>query len=144
LCSASDVCTECKEGFYFNSKSERCESDCGNGYFENKLAKRCTLCDRSKVTTCVDYKTKAVSCTDLHHGRNLLNTVTNECVNACPAGTWKNCDVCKPCGKLVCDSVGVASGECKEESNCDTCLEDEKCLTCKAGYLFIEETYKCV
>lgn len=61
----SDVCEACQEGKFFDPKTKRCRSDCGPGYFRNSATLTCEMCDISEVTTCVDYATKATSCTNV-------------------------------------------------------------------------------
>lgn len=103
-------CTKCAEGFF--NENGVCVEKCSNGNFANSETKTCEPCDISCLT-CVDSSTNCTSCPDNTY---LLN---NACVSACPSGTYPSIsNECTPC-----------------PGDCDTCLNADKCTSCKIGFL---------
>ncbi|ESU44698.1 Variant-specific surface protein, partial [Giardia duodenalis] len=128
--TAAATCTECITDLYLKTEASdtSCVSaeDCNTGYFPNDNAggkKKCLPCsDNSNggIADCGECSllpsasrssTPLVTCTKC--STNNLSPLKNECMASCPAGTYDDNSICKPCH--------VSCAECNSNANQDSC-----------------------
>ena len=130
------VCTECAADFYLKpaagagAAAPSCvaASECGEGFFPTTVSdvKKCVACstkDNGGIENCAKCSLKATStkagpivmCSECT--TNNLSPLKDECMAACPAGTYANNKVCTPC-----------------HSSCASCQTDDKETSCTACY----------
>jgi hypothetical protein len=109
-CDACDekTCTKCENGFYPFAKDPRnCVPCRGNRYVVEKG--QCTKCKPGFCLKCVAGNSQ--KCEVCHVSTFLVN---GQCLNTCPAGTFRSRNQCLPCA-----------------SNCLSCYDNEHCQVCK-------------
>ncbi|EFO62130.1 High cysteine membrane protein Group 6 [Giardia lamblia P15] len=130
------TCTECQEDRYFKAKientAESCETkeSCIGTHFPNDNAdgkKRCLLCsdknggiERCGECALLSQATRAtalVKCSKCTTGN--LSPLGDECMLDCPAGTYADSNVCKPCHESC--------------SGCETGNAEASCTACYPG-----------
>jgi len=129
-------CTECLNGFYPFAKDPRhCVPCRGDRYVVEKG--QCTKCKPGHCLKCVAGNSN--KCEVCHVSTFLVN---GQCINACPAGTYRYRNTCTPCTPNC--------GKCLDKDHCVDCkapliLYNKTCTTkCPTGYILNNLTKKCV
>ncbi|ESU40690.1 Variant-specific surface protein, partial [Giardia duodenalis] len=127
------TCTECNANLYLktvtgSSTETSCVTaeDCNTGYFPNdnvENKKKCILCNTvadGGITNCGECslltsasRAGAILITCTKCTSNKLSPLKDACLTACPAGTYDDNSICKPCH--------VSCAECNGNANQDSC-----------------------
>ena len=120
------VCTECTGDLYLKTvgSTTSCVTDCGEGFFATTVSgvKKCVSCSdtgnggiencaKCSLTASPARAGAAVTCTECTS--NKLSPLGDACLATCPAGTYDDNNVCKPCH--------VSCAECNSNANQDSC-----------------------
>ncbi|ELP92042.1 hypothetical protein EIN_291610 [Entamoeba invadens IP1] len=137
--STKETCVECKENFYYNGDSKKCESGCDlTTHFVNISEKlqMCSMCNKafSNCQSCTSQQ-----CTKCETKYYTQPDTPHTCERDCPDAYYKGDGVCTKCTDncLSCDEYFCHSCEKKYvlsngDLTCERC-QDKSCLKCSQG-----------
>lgn len=105
VCTSSDSCSKCKNGFLINGK---CVDFCPKGFFPQYNPNICTKC----CTRCTECSYINI-CSECKEGKFLFNDL---CIKQCPESTFEKDGKCLHCPE-----------------RCALCDDNENCLECIPG-----------
>jgi proprotein convertase subtilisin/kexin type 5 len=124
-CPTASVCNLCMDGYFLNTLTNQCTSNCPNGYYADAASKVCMVCSPA-CGTCVTNNYTCITCKDIGSVKHYK--FGNTCVTRCPYLNYfqnepaRRCEACKPACKIcinaiddciVCNPGSVISGrEC--------------------------------
>ncbi|ESU44378.1 Variant-specific surface protein [Giardia duodenalis] len=128
--SAKITCTKCETGKYLKTTSDSTScveaSGCGSGFFpkaDDKAGNKCVACSSASdggIADCSECSllpsasgssTPLVTCTKCSTKK--LSPLGDACLDGCPAGTYNDNNICKPCH--------TSCTECNSNANQDSC-----------------------
>lgn len=106
ICNKDD-CIECLPGSFLDSNGD-CKTNCGDGYYEDPITKKCVKCSTENCKEC-----DAKKCNECIAPLKL--TLDGKCKSTCEDGSF-------PDENNICKECPIGCKKCKSADSCDECI----------------------